>query len=246
MVETIHGVLLGTTKYKDDTLIADLFTLEAGRLSLSARIGGTGNGNRLRRTLAQAPAVLEIEADLRPHGHGRMRQAVQSVLYSTLPYDPMKRAVAMYVARFAAKALMGEGTNPALYDYLVQSLRWLDTNPRPEATANFHIMVLMGMTTRMGIGPRLEGYEAGCHFDLSEAEFVSAETATPHTLDSRQAALLHLLGTHMGPRTLHLFRLTRSQRAECLQALTTYYALHVPGFKAEALPAEAVLRELFD
>lgn len=246
MQETLHGVLLGTLKYTEDTLIAHLYTLEKGWMSLTARVGGSRTRSQLRRLLAQAPALLEVEADIKPRGYASLRQARQTWLYQSLPYDPCKRAVAVCVAEFAGSLLRTEGQNPPLYHYLCEAFQWLDTLSRPQAVANFHIMVLLGLTARLGIAPSMEGYRPGMAFDLQEARFIEPSLQpSPTRLDPPQAAVLYLMCTRMGPRTLHLFAMNREQRAACMRLLSRYYAIHIPGFQPDRLKAQAVLKELF-
>lgn len=245
MQETLHGVLLGTTRYTEDTLIVHLYTLERGGMSLTARTGGSRTRQNLRRVLAQVPAELEVEVELKPKGFALLRQARQVRPYRSLPYDPCKRAVAMYVAEFAAHLLSHEGADASLYYYLCEALEWLDGNLRPQATANFHILVLTGLTARLGIAPSMEGYCEGMLFDLQEGCFVPPKAGQSlHRLDARQAAVLHLMCTRIGPRSLHLLAMNRRERAECMQVIANYYMLHVPGFQPDRLKSEAVLREL--
>lgn len=245
MQETLHGVLLGTTRYTEDTLIVNLYTLERGGMSLTARTGGSRTRQNLRRVLAQVPAEIEVEIEAKPKGYALLRQARQVRPYRSLPYDPCKRAVAMYMAEFAARVLAQEGANPALYGYLSQALQWLDSELPSQAAANAHILLLTGLTARLGIAPSMEGYKEGMEFDLQEGCFVPpAAGPTLHRVDARQAAVLHLLCTRIGPRSLHLLTMNRKQRAECMELIARYYALHVPGFRPEGLKSEAVLKEL--
>ena len=245
MQSTLHAVLLSTTRYTEDTLIVHLYTRERGAMCLTARTAGSRSSQNLRRVLAQVPATLEVEVELRPKGMARLRQARQLQPYTSLPYDPRKRAVAMYVAEVADRLLHSEGADASLYAYLQEALRWLDATHRAQAVANFHILVLTGLTARLGIAPSMEGYRKGMHFDLQEARFVEPEAGTgPYRLDAAQAAVLHLMCTRMGLRSLHLLALNRCERARCMRVIERYYMLHVPGFRPEALKSEAVLKEL--
>lgn len=242
MLQKMQGVVLRTLKYKDTSMIVDIYTESMGRTSFLVAVSRSRKAP-LRSVLFQPLALVEFEADIRPN---RTLYKVKEVrplhTFTSLPYHPMKSAVALFLSEFLYRAVREEGENRPLFAYLQHSVRWLDACER--GYANFHLVFLIRLSRFLGLYPNLENYRHGDYFDLLNACFTPLKPLhhAYYLMPEEAARLLPLV--RMNFDTMHLFRMNRMERNRCLTVLNDYYRLHLPGFPE--LKSLEVLRELFD
>lgn len=240
MLETTHGIVLHYNRYGDENAIVDIFTLSHGSLSFMVR-DTRQRRKSLQATLLRPLNVVELVMDYKPMQQmHRIRELHLAHCYTTLPYDPMKEAVALFLSEFLHGALRQEVKNEALYHYILYSMQWFDVTSR--GVANFHIAFLMRLSFYLGFWPSVEADEALPYFDLRDGVMTDTPPLHGFFLKDEEAAILPML-LRMNLRNMHLFRLNRQQRGRILDILTRYYRLHVPEFRE--LRSLDVLRELF-
>lgn len=240
MIETTQGIVLHYNRYNDDSVIVDIFTHSRGSLSFLVRDRRQQRKGGLHATLLRPLNIVELMFDYRPSASLQKMQEVHIAhCYTSLPYDPIKETVALFLSEFLHGALRSEVQNTELYHYILYSLQWLDA--ANEGIANFHIAFLVRLTYYLGFWPNTKGRETLPYFDLRDG--VATDTEPPHSFyvkSPETVALPKLL--RMNLRNMHHFRLNRQQRNRILDLLTSYYQLHVPEFRD--LRSLDVLREV--
>lgn len=242
MLETTQGIVLHYNRYGDDSAIVDIFTLSHGSVAFLVRDRRGKRKGSLHTTLLRPLNIVELVFDLRPTASlQRIQELHAAYCYTSLPYDPLKETVALFLSEFLHGVLRSEVENPQLYHYILYSLQWFDAAGK--GTANFHIAFLIGMTHHLGFMPNTKGRETLPYFDLRDG--IPADTAPLHGyyLQGEEAAAMPKL-LRMNLRNMHLFRLNRHQRARILDVVTTFYQLHVPEFRN--LRSLTVLKEVLD
>ena len=88
MLQKTLGIVLHTLKYKDTSLIADIYTEVAGRASFMVSIPRSRKA-AVKPVLFQPLALVELEADFRPNATiYKVKEAKSLYPFATLPYDP--------------------------------------------------------------------------------------------------------------------------------------------------------------
>lgn len=232
--------MLGTVKYTDRMNIAQVYTLQLGTSSFLVPLQ-RARKSAVRQVLFQPLSLVELEADVRPTvSVHRIKEARAWHVMQTLPYDPYKSAIGLFLAEFLRYTLRQEDVNEPLFAYLVHSLRWLDACPGQ--FANFHLVFLMRLSRFVGLYPNLDDYVPGCVFDLRNACFLTTLPGHGQYLRPEEAESLHAL-MRMNYDTMRFFAMNRRQRARCLEVICEYYRLHIPEFPE--LKSLDVLHELF-
>ena len=242
MLQKTLGIVLHTLKYKDTSLIADIYTEVAGRASFMVSIPRSRKA-AVKPVLFQPLALVELEADLRPNATiYKVKEAKSLYPFATLPYDPYKSAIALFLSEFLYRAVREEAENRPLFAYLYHSVIWLDECR--EGFANFHLVFLMRLSRFLGLYPNLEDYHAGDYFDLQNACFtpLRPQLHSNYIAPEEAARLTQLM--RMNYETMHLFTMNRLERTRCLNIVNEYYRLHLPDFPV--LKSLEVLKELFD
>ena len=234
-----EALVLHTVRYGDTRLIIDMFAREQGRQSFIVSIGKGGRSG-MRKQYFQPLTLLVIESDIRPLEQlQRLRNAELLCPWQSLLSEPGKLAIALFIAEFLYHALRGEQKDERLFDYVRSSLEWLDG--RTDRYANFHLVFLMRLSRFLGFFPNLD--DNGEYFDLRASTFCA--TPPPHDdyLMPEEASRIRPL-MRMDFATMHLFRLSRTERARMLEIMERYYRLHLPAFPE--LRSLSVLHELYD
>ncbi len=242
MLQKTVGIVLHVLKYKEYTLIVDMFTEIAGRSSFKVSISRSRKA-AVKSVLFQPLAMVELEADFRAKKTiYQVKEAKSHYPFTSLPYDPRKSAIALFLAEFLYRAVREETENPSLFAYLHDSIIWLDECR--EGFANFHLVFLMRLSRFLGLYPNLEQYHKGDYFDLQNGCFVSLRPQLhPYYIEPEEASRISML-MRMRYETMHLFSLNRTERIRCLTLLNDYYRLHLPDFPQ--LKSLEVLKALFD
>lgn len=241
MVEKYVGIVLRTIKYNDNLMIADMYTQGHGRASYLVSMSHSKR-SKVRSVLFRPLAVLSFCAP--PHKSKslvRISEVQPMSLYSSIPYDMAKSAIALYIAEFLCGALHEEEPNEELFAYLCHSLEWFDT--ATTGYSDFHIIFLWRMTRFLGIYPNVEDFLPECHFDLAAGSLVDERPTHGQFLSPEATRVfVRLLATDFN--AAQSLSLNRAARWEHIALLQNYYRLHIPGFPE--LKSSQVLKELFD
>lgn len=234
------AIVLRTLRYNDEALIADLLTEQCGCVAMMVRVSRSKRA-AVKHVLFQPLAVLEVEWEHRPKANLQRPNQVQTALpLMSLPYDPHKSAIALFLAEFLHYALRGEPDSADLFAYVIRSVEWLDTCE--SGFANFHLVFLLRLTRFLGFMPNVEDARLGDYFDLRSSVFVHERPLHADYLLPADAALVPKL-MRMRFETMRVFRFSGNDRSRLLEAINTYYRLHVPDFPE--LKSLAVLKMLF-
>ena len=227
MVVKTQGIVLRTIKYGDHGLIVDMLTAQGDRRSFVTRVAATRNA-RMRQLLFQPLSILELDYDDRArNGLCRILTAARAVAFSSIPVDASKTAIALFLAEFLYYATRDEQGSVPLFLYIEQSLRWLDATAGP--CPNFHLVLMMRLTRFIGFFPNTDDEREGRYFDLLNGCFCEGMPMHAEVLAPDEASKIKTL-MRLQYETMHLYKMTRAERARCVEVILKYYRLHVPGF----------------
>ena len=240
MLQQSRGIVLHTLRYGDEALIVHILTEASGCQSFMVRMSHSRR-KPSPHVLMQPLALLDLswEEKARSSIHRPKSVAVGTPLVS-IPFDPHKTSIALFLSEFLHHALRAEPSSPGLFDYLYHSVLWLDA--ARSDFANFHLVFLLRLTRFLGLFPEVDAATVGGYFDLEACTFTARPPLHGHFLEPQDTARLPLL-LRMRYETMHLFRLSGRERNRFLQLLNDYYRLHCPGFPE--LKSLSVLREVF-
>lgn len=146
----------------------------------------------------------------------------------------------MFLSELLGHATKNEQQNEPLFQFLVDSISWLDH--AADRFANFHIVFLMRLTFFLGFSPNVESGVDGKYFDLEDGCFVPYVPVHRRYLNEEDSVrLLNLL--RLSYETMHLYTMSRLDRNRCVEVILEYYKIHVPGFPE--MKSFSVLQEIF-
>lgn len=228
MEQKIRAIVLRTTKYGDERLIVDLLSREKGRISAIWRMRSGVKGRHMRNlfqplTIIETNIISSPRRELALIGDTRL-----ATVYTSLPFDGVKVSLAFFVAEFLIYATRELHTDLLMYDFVEQSLMWLDASDR--GVANFHMMFMLRMSRFLGFYPDVDSYQEGRFFDLREGKFTENAPFHSDVLQPQDARKMLVL-MRMTSSNLHLFQLSRSERNRIVDFTLQFYRLHIPSFR---------------
>lgn len=233
------SIVLRVVKYGDSQLIVDALTESHGRLSFIQRVPKSQR-SRVPKQLFRPMAVLNIAFDYRQRQRlQRITEASMAFPLTSVPFEASKFTIAMFLAEFTCLCTRAEQQNSSLFAFVEHSVRWLDLCERD--FANFHIIYMVHLAPFVGFAPNLSADE-GDVFDLRAGCFVSLLPSHNDYLLPADGRRLRLL-LRLSYATMHLLRLSHDERNRMVDAIVTFYRLHVPDFPEPR--SLAVLREVF-
>ena len=222
------GIMIGAVRHNDRTSVAHIFTRDHGMVPFIWFLSKSGK-NASRNTLLQPLTQLEYQAEYIPtESLQHIKEAKNCSPYRDIPRNPMKSSISLFLSEFLTHALRSEQNNPSLFRYLTESLGWLDS-AQDGSYANFHIAFMIGVAAYTGICPNADDYTPGAILDLREGCFSLLEPKHTEWLNRELSYKLFLL---MDPDldAIKDAPLTSQERVLLLNALNTWFRLHVPSF----------------
>ena len=194
MLVRSKAVVLRTVKYNDASVVVETYTEAEGRVAFLVRVPKTRRA-AVKSVLFSPLALLELEWNARPAaGLQHVRNAKPYVVFASIPYDPPKTCIALFIAEFLCAALKAPQPDEGVFGFVETSVRWLDAVG--DGCANFHLVFLLHLSHYLGVRPNFEGYAEGCYFDLQSGRYCTLHPQHGHVLEPAEAALLPKLMRH--------------------------------------------------
>lgn len=240
MITKTRGIVLRSVRFGESSLIVDVLTKSSGRVSFMVHIPKTSKG-KIKKQYFQPMTLLDVEYDFRQRSNlQRIKDVRVSLPYSSIPIDPAKSCISLFLSEFIYYATRNEQENPTLFTYISTSLEWLDN--AYEDFANFHLVFMMRLGKFLGFHPFLEDFTPGCFFDLRNGCFTLSMPLHADFLNAADAGHLYNL-MRMNFETMKLFKLSHDDRNRITEIVLRYYKLHLPNMPE--LQSFDILREVF-
>ncbi|WP_308529133.1 DNA repair protein RecO [uncultured Prevotella sp.] len=241
MLQKTKAIVLHSLKYGDSSLIIDLLTEEEGRLTFIVRLPKTPKG-KIKKQYFQPMTLLDIAFDFRPHASmQRIKDIRIDIPFTTIPFDPIKSSILLFISEFLLYITRSEQYNKALYQFVAKSVEWLDT--ATDHFANFHLTFMLHLSKFIGFHPNLSEATPYAFFDLRNAEFCHQIPLHTDYLKPNEANIVLKL-FRMNYESMHLFRFSREERNYITEIILRYYTLHIPSMPT--LNSFAILKEIFE
>ncbi len=238
MLVQTKAIVISSLRYGDTSLIVKCFTQTDGLKSYLLKGILKSKKAKIKAAYFQPLSILEIEASHKNKGTlENLRDVKVAIPYTSIFNDIKKSSILLFLAEMLHSAMQEEQSDPLLYDYLENSLIWLDTH---DQTSNFHLLFLLDLTKYLGFYPDLDNADLP-FFDLLEARFTAQNPFKHAIFDEDLNIFKRLLGTKFD--SIHNIGFTADQRSRILNILIEYFQLHLQGFKKPK--SLAVLNEVF-
>jgi len=227
MLMPMQIICLRTTRYSDTHAILSAYSRQGGRVSFLVPAGNGREAGR-RRAVLMPLSVVDCVADIRPGReiHG-MREPRSSVPMHSVRANPIKNAMAAFMAEFLGMVLREGQSDAALFEFVLSSVRVLES-VEAKRLANFHICFLLKIGLFIGIEPDWGSYASGRVFDMVDSVYRAGVPLHGHFLTPSESEAAYKI-SRICYRNMHLFVMNRRMRRQVLDFILQYYSLHYAG-----------------
>ena len=223
MLQKTRGIVFFTTNYSEASVIAKIYTEEFGLQSFLLN-GVRKQKSRFNKNLLQHLSTVELVAYYHPNKTlHRVNELSASPQLSTIPYDIVKSALAIFIAEVLHRSIQEEEPNLELFNFLHHSIELLDNSNKD--CSKFHLSLMMQLSRYLGFYPR-DGYNSeAIFFDLQEGIYIAQHPSHPNYLNASLSKKFYEF-TQLRFDTLQNISITADERKQLLHALILFYELH--------------------
>ncbi len=227
MLVKTKGVVLQHVKYSESSLVVKIFTEELGLQSYMVK-GGRSKKSSQKPAYFQPLSLVDMVVY---HKENKQLHSIKEIksAYSwhDIPFNIEKQTVLLFLDEILYKTLREESPNKKLFEFIYNSLHWFDLEK--ENYNNFHLFFLLQLSRFLGFYPKTgENVANSGVFDLQEGTFILSPPAHPYFIEGVVIKdLLFFLNGNID--SIKSFRQGTARRRNLLDALVTFYQLHLPG-----------------
>lgn len=212
-------------RYKESSLILDIFTEEAGLQSFIANNVYTKKGSGLA-SVFQLMNIIELVSYFREQNElHRITEAKLACVYQSLPFDIRRSAMGQFMLEVSRKSIRLKQAHPQLFNFLKSAFQELDNSEG--VNPNIPIQFLIELSAYLGFQPHNNYSEEENSFDMVNGVFRNYLHNLPYLMDPDTSRIFSQLLTDLAHADqLH----NASQRRTLLNYLLVFYQLHVEHF----------------
>lgn len=239
MIHKTKGIVLNHIKYKETSIIVNVYTQALGRQSYLVNKVRTKK-NKGNAVLLQPLTLLDMEVYHHPKKEiQRIKDFKITHPLLSIPFKQEKRAVSFFLTELMSKALREEEENTQLFNFIYHSIEVFDVGIKGDY--NFHLFFIFQLSRFLGFGPE-ESTGDQSYFDLLNGYFTDAEPSHGFHL-SHQALESWKKLFHIHTENLDSLKLSGAERYALLKNLIDFYNLHIDSLgELKSLP---IVHQLF-
>lgn len=239
MIHPTKGIVLNHIKYKETSIIVNIYTQQFGRQSYIVN-NVRAKRNKGNTILLQPMTLLDLEVYHRPKSEiQRIKDFKIAHPLNSIPFTQEKRAIAFFLTELMSKVLIEEEENIDLFNFIYHSIEVFDTGI--DGDYNFHLFFLFHLTRFLGFSPETNNIKAP-YFDLMNGYFINSEPSHGFSINGQPLNNWKKLFS-IDIQNLQKIKLSGDERFNLLENLLEYYNLHIDSLgELKSLP---IVHQLF-
>jgi DNA repair protein RecO (recombination protein O) len=239
MLHKTRGIVFKSTEYGESSLVVQIYTelfgIQSYLINSVRKKHAKYHANLFQRL---TPVDMVVYHKERP-GLQRISEIKPNPLLESIPFDVHKSSLIIFLDEVLFKSIREEEANPQLFDFLMQSIQWLDHSAHPGN--NFHLTFLVLLSRYLGFGPTKNYSATDNIFNLKDGCFQSAFPDHPHFI---QPELGEVFFSILNSNYTTSPEISTPDRRTIINFLLEYYALHIESFGT--VKSHKVLEEIFN
>ncbi|MDX2360710.1 MAG: DNA repair protein RecO [Crocinitomicaceae bacterium] len=228
MKSTDEGIFLQRTPYSDSSLITTFYTQKGGLQKFIFKGGKKKAHNIYPLSISELTYYGRKESDLL-----NLTQ-VESSKALTFQFNPIKGAVAFFMAETINKCVHQGDVDEVFYQFIKKSIEHLDTT---DELGLFPVQFLIECCDNLGFAPLCEIPEAGV-FNLDSGIFQMTSSIAERSYSGPSVILIRSLLNGQSPKE----NPNKQEREEALEIMLEYFRIHIPRF--ETLDSYDIVKEV--
>lgn len=231
------AIILKTSHYTDTQKIISVYSLEKGYLTFLS------SAFLLRRKSqsAQLMQIVELEYLENEKGNFHKLQTITPLVpLSHLYFDVIKMNVLLLWREILHLILQHEGKNEALFQFLTESIEYLDATN--QGIGNFNLLFLYRLSGFIGYRIHTESWKPGYLFNIQDGSFSSPNQLNGTISGPNTATIIHKLCS-CSIQEIDAIPLNQNARNILLDIILLFFSTHLNiNFNIKSIN---VIREVF-
>jgi DNA repair protein RecO (recombination protein O) len=227
MLHKTKGIVLKTTDYADNSVIAKIYTSKFGLQSYL--INGVKKPKaKIRMNMLQPLHILDLVVYHKPQGNiQRISDAKSDPVLQSIPYHIIKSAMVMFLNEMIYKSLKQQHEDEIMFTFIEKSIELLDKSE--SNFVNFHLIFLIKLTRFLGFYPELELERNYPFFDLKDGVFVPNQPPHIYFIEEEYIHAWRNLCSQSIDNFYDL-KIDAKTRKYLLSKIIDFYKLHIEDF----------------
>ncbi|HAJ99540.1 MAG TPA: DNA repair protein RecO [Bacteroidales bacterium] len=228
MIEKDSGIVLHTFKYGDTGVIARIYTKRFGLLSFF--VPGLRKA-RAKMQYNHFQPLTQVEIVFYHNDKGKLLHLKEincQKPHNDIPFRIIKTSVALFLAEVLIKVLQEPDPYPQLFDFLTNSIDYLEECPT--LNPNFHLIFMVQLSQHLGFSPRNNFSQTHCFFNLMDGVYQTTFVESEYVMDKEVSEIFYNL-TQCSLTGTDQLTLKNAQRRQMLMKMVEYFCIHISGFK---------------
>lgn len=221
-----RAIVLKAFRYGDNSLIVKLLTEQNGLQSFMIK-GAFNKNAKIRAALFQQLTLLDVVCAKSRGDLGYLKEAGIEYAYQDIPININKNAIVLFICELLSKTIQEAETDIELFNFIHEALTHLDE--MESHYSDYPLKFAVELSHFLGFAPNISGFKPGCVFDLEEGRFHHDGIGITYIIDSQLSAHFFKLCNNSIFDDVNL-NITNAERRQLLEAIISYYKLHVSGF----------------
>jgi DNA repair protein RecO (recombination protein O) len=226
MLKKTRGIVINYIPFRETSIIVKIFTEQFGTQSYIEN-GVRSSKSKNKIALFQPLTLLDLVVyqDEKKSLH-RISEIKCHTPFHSIPFEFAKTSIALFITEILGKTLKEETSNEPLFQFLFNSILWLDDEPTN--FQNFHLQFLLHYARFFGFLPQ-------------EAHEISHELSL-HNLPIFDKFQEEMLDDLMKSEYDFLVKMDRNTRSKLLEIIIIFFRLHIESISE--LKSVAILKEM--
>ena len=227
MIKT-KGIVFRSFKYRETSLILDIFTQELGLRSYLVN-GVRSSKSKNSASALQAMMFLDLVVYDKngPEKLNRIKEFKLSTYYQKIPFDVIRSMIGQFMIEVLRKCLKDHEANNEIYLFMEDWFNFLDTTNN--SLANLLVLFMIELAAHIGFAFAFEKVNTHIIFDLQEGQFTSEIPDHKYFITGERSNLLFLL-IQNEKQDVHEISMANNVRSLLLDELILFYRLHIESF----------------
>jgi DNA repair protein RecO (recombination protein O) len=242
MIQKSKAISLHSVKYGDNSLIAYVYSESHGRLSIMVHSAYGKHKSSGKAIFFQPLNIINLVYYHKGNQTlCKLKEVSPEVNFTSIPYDPVKRAIALFIGEVVYRTIREEEANPVMFSFLAHAIQLLDV--MHAGISNFHLIFLAQLTRHLGFFPGNSWSDAKPIFDYKNGLFIKDEPIHPLYFNKEKSKSMGLvLSTPF--HDAETLNLNHKIRVELIEGFLTFYQMHVESVSGiKSLP---ILTQVFE
>ncbi len=224
MLQKTRAIALHGVRFGEKSLVASLYTLDFGRVSIMVNQAYGGKLGRNKAIYFQPLSLIDLVFyQGRNHGMGRLKEVSLYASTSFIQQSVTKSAIALFIGEIIYRLVREVESNPTLFVYLEHSIQILEC--LSEGVQNFHVIFLAQLTRYLGFYPSGVYSTSTPFFDMKSGLFVADQPSHGLFLDNEQSNFLSQ-ALNINFSESKLLKMNGVQRSELMNSFINYFSFH--------------------